>query len=121
MVEFIQWWNIFFTEGHIGILLLKALWYIDFSHLITVANLFFPDASFSENFYGLKRILGNGDKLNTHHKNLSLIFIVILPYLKKMVDEKQYIIRLEQAEGLIQKVFLWIFFHHYGNMHVKYI
>lgn len=67
---------------------------------------FFSDASFSENFYGLKRILENGHKLHTHHKNLSLIFIIILPYLKKKIDEKKYIIKLEQAEGLIQKVFL---------------
>lgn len=65
---------------------------------------FFVDASFSENFYSLKRILGNGGNLKEYNKNISLIFIVVLPYLRRKLNEKYYIIRLENAEGLLQKV-----------------
>lgn len=87
------WLNLFSNETFF---LLKVI--LEFYYL----NNF--DASFAENFYGLKRVLGNGNKLSKYHKNLSLIFIVVLPYLKRKFDEKQHIIKLEQAEGLIQKV-----------------
>lgn len=65
-----------------------------------------PDASFSENFYGLKRILNNGDKLRGHYKNLSFIFIVVLPYFRRKLNEKHSIIQLENADGLLQKVLI---------------
>lgn len=68
------------------------------------------DSSFSENFYGLKRILGNGEKLNKHDKNLALIFIVLLPYLRRKLNEKHQIIRVEHAERLIEKVSPLTFF-----------
>lgn len=62
------------------------------------------DSSFSENFYGLKRISLNHDSLTKKHKELSLIFLVAIPYFKRKLDEKIAIIRIENAEGSIQKV-----------------
>ncbi|KAL1502651.1 hypothetical protein ABEB36_007765 [Hypothenemus hampei] len=63
------------------------------------------DASFSENFYGLKRLLLNGKPLAKHERELSLIFLVAVPYFKRKVEEKLEIYRIEQAEGSLKQDF----------------
>ncbi|XP_072394885.1 peroxisome assembly protein 12 [Diabrotica undecimpunctata] len=63
------------------------------------------DASFAENFYGLKRVSSNGDAITKRHRELSLIFLVGIPYFKRKIDEKVAIIRIENAEGSIRKDF----------------
>ncbi|CAG9854788.1 unnamed protein product [Phyllotreta striolata] len=73
--------------------------------LLQYHYLAFYDASFSENFYGLRRISPAGDSLTKKHKELSLIFLVIIPYFKRKLDEKIAIIRLENAEGSLRKDF----------------
>ncbi|KAJ8953642.1 hypothetical protein NQ314_007249 [Rhamnusium bicolor] len=61
------------------------------------------DASFSENFYGLKRVLVSNEQLTKHHKELSLIFLVVLPYFRRKMEEKLAVIRIENAEGYLTK------------------
>ncbi|XP_066153850.1 peroxisome assembly protein 12 [Euwallacea fornicatus] len=63
------------------------------------------DASFSENFYGLKRLLSNGTQLTKREKEISLLFLVAVPYLKKKLEEKIQIYRIENAEGQLTKNF----------------
>ncbi|KAJ8917239.1 hypothetical protein NQ315_002256 [Exocentrus adspersus] len=63
------------------------------------------DASFSENFYGLKRVPGNDTKLSKHHRELSLIFLVALPYFKRKMEERITVIRIENAEGYLKQDF----------------
>ncbi|KAF2904853.1 hypothetical protein ILUMI_01324 [Ignelater luminosus] len=61
------------------------------------------NASFSEYFYGLQRISCNSDtKLSDYHKKVSLVFLIVLPYLKRKLEEKIQIYRIENAEGSIQ-------------------
>ncbi|KAJ8980407.1 hypothetical protein NQ317_009402 [Molorchus minor] len=57
---------------------------------------------FSENFYGLKRVVSNRESLTQHHKELSLIFLVVLPYFKRKLEEKIAVIRIESAEGYLR-------------------
>ncbi|XP_018562005.1 peroxisome assembly protein 12 [Anoplophora glabripennis] len=61
------------------------------------------DASFSENFYGLKRVVADNGKLTKRHKELSLIFLVALPYFKRKMEEKIAVIRIENAEGYLRQ------------------
>lgn len=68
----------------------------------------FLDSSFSENFYGLKRLLLNGKALTLREKELSLIFLVVLPYFKRKIDDKVQMYRIEEAEGYLRKVNLII-------------
>ncbi|CAG9767695.1 unnamed protein product [Ceutorhynchus assimilis] len=63
------------------------------------------DASFSENFYGLKRILLNDKPLTKHDKELSLLLLVAAPYFKRKIEEKLQCYRIEQAEGYLRKDF----------------
>lgn len=62
------------------------------------------DATFSENFYGLKRVLDNGNTLTSHHRRISLLFCVLLPYFKRKLDEKVALYRLENADGCLHNV-----------------
>lgn len=63
------------------------------------------DGSFSEHFYGLKRaILNTEESLNEKHRLLSLITIVLVPYLKRKVEEKIVIYKLQRAEGSLKSV-----------------
>lgn len=64
----------------------------------------FSDASFSENFYGLKRILSNGKELTKHEKELSIIFLVAIPYFKRKIEDKLQLYRIENAEGYLRNV-----------------
>jgi peroxin-12 len=50
------------------------------------------DGSFSENFYGLKRVPVNSEgkktgPLKSHHRKWSLFFLVVVPYLKDKLDK----------------------------------
>ncbi|XP_063922295.1 peroxisome assembly protein 12 [Zophobas morio] len=63
------------------------------------------DATFSENFYGLKRVLDNNATLSEHHRRISLLFSVLLPYFKRKLDEKVALYRLEQADGCLRNNF----------------
>ncbi|RZC34786.1 peroxisome assembly protein 12 [Asbolus verrucosus] len=63
------------------------------------------DATFSENFYGLKRILDNNNQLSNHHRRISLLFTVLLPYFKRKLDDKVALYRLEQADGCLRNNF----------------
>lgn len=76
------------------------------------------EASFSEYFYGLKRehIRQNG-RFSHNKKQISWIFLVILPYIKRKLEDKVMQYRLEEAEvGLwnrdfnskMKKIFLTI-------------
>ncbi|XP_044260896.1 peroxisome assembly protein 12 [Tribolium madens] len=63
------------------------------------------DATFSENFYGLKRVLDNDNQLTSHHRRISLLFCVFLPYFKRKLDEKVALYRLENADGCLRNNF----------------
>lgn len=45
------------------------------------------DGSFSENFYGLKRVAADGSPLRTSYRYRSLAMLVGFPYLKAKIDE----------------------------------
>lgn len=64
-------------------------------------------ASFSETFYGLKRIaLVNGkfyDQLSKKQKYLSLICIVLIPYLREKLSKLSYRYKLEEIDGYISR------------------
>ncbi|CAG9818722.1 unnamed protein product [Phaedon cochleariae] len=57
----------------------------------------YHDASFAENFYGLKRVTNDGT-LTKKNREISLIFLIIIPYLKRKLEEKIALIRIEEAE-----------------------
>uniref|UniRef100_T1JC72 Peroxisome assembly protein 12 n=1 Tax=Strigamia maritima TaxID=126957 RepID=T1JC72_STRMM len=65
-------------------------------------------SSFSENFYGLKRIPTETDEnsLKTHHKlpnkvhRKSLIFLVLFPYIKLLITKKFELERELEADGI---------------------
>ncbi|KAK4878832.1 hypothetical protein RN001_011338 [Aquatica leii] len=61
------------------------------------------DAGFSEYFYGLQRISTKTKSLTDAERKLSLIFIVLLPYIKRKVDEKVQLYKLEHAENTLKK------------------
>nr|CAH7746480.1 unnamed protein product [Callosobruchus chinensis] len=63
------------------------------------------DASFSENFYGLKRVCADGKHLSNHHRELSLLFLVLVPYFKRKFDEKVTLYMLEEADGYLNHDF----------------
>ncbi|XP_022907229.2 peroxisome assembly protein 12 [Onthophagus taurus] len=59
------------------------------------------DASFSEYFYGLKRISSDGKLLSDHQRKLSFLFLVILPYLKRKLEERINFYKIQNAEGVL--------------------
>lgn len=65
------------------------------------------NASFSENFYGLQRLpaLTKGS-LSTKQKQLSVLILVLLPYLMRKVESRIVAYRLELAEGSLRDVSL---------------
>ncbi|XP_050313615.1 peroxisome assembly protein 12 [Anthonomus grandis grandis] len=63
------------------------------------------DSSFSENFYGLKRVMSGESPLMKHQKELSLLFLVVVPYFKRKIEERLQIYRIEHAEGYLRKDF----------------
>jgi peroxin-12 len=63
------------------------------------------DSTFSENFYGLQRVLDDGAPLSRHHRRISLLFAVLLPYFKRKLDEKASLYRLENADGCLRNNF----------------
>lgn len=50
-------------------------------------------------------MLSNGDNLKNFHKEYSLLFLVLLPYVKRKVEEKITVIQIEQADGNLRKVY----------------
>ncbi|XP_060533168.1 peroxisome assembly protein 12 isoform X2 [Cylas formicarius] len=71
--------------------------------LLELYYLRYYDASFSENFYGLKRVASNGSELTKHDREISLIVLVALPYFKRKIDEKIQLYKIENAEGSLRK------------------
>ncbi|KAI4454578.1 peroxisome assembly protein 12 peroxin-12 [Holotrichia oblita] len=59
------------------------------------------DASFSEYFYGLQRISIKNIPLSKQQKHLSLVFLIVLPYIKQKLNRKLDVYKLENAEGLL--------------------
>ncbi|KAJ8956382.1 hypothetical protein NQ318_015120 [Aromia moschata] len=78
------------------------------------------DSSFSENFYGLKRTLVNNEGLTKHHRELSLIFLVVLPYFKRKMEEKaaslELRIRRVFKKGPTEKIDTPVAFHFRGRV-----
>lgn len=66
-------------------------------------GVFFPAASFSETFYGLKRIAIRDSKgrykLTETQEKLSLILIVLFPYLKNKLLELSQRYKLQEIDG----------------------
>ncbi|CAH0548690.1 unnamed protein product [Brassicogethes aeneus] len=79
--------------------------YLALNYVLQYQYLKYYDSSFSENFYGLKRVTLSNSKLSEQNKNLSLAVLVILPYLKRKLEEKIAIYKLESAEGCLRKDF----------------
>ncbi|KAF7282103.1 peroxisomal biogenesis factor 12 [Rhynchophorus ferrugineus] len=63
----------------------------------------FYDSSFSENFYGLKRIILNGQGLRNYERDLSLVLLVLVPYIKRKIEDKVQIYRIQNAEGSLRR------------------
>lgn len=59
------------------------------------------DASFSEYFYGLRRVSIKNRPLSSKDRYLCLFLLAILPYIKRKLDEKLNMYKLENAEGLL--------------------
>jgi hypothetical protein len=80
--------------------------YGEYSRLSDTITLQFrlSDSTFSENFYGLQRVLDDGAPLSRHHRRISLLFAVLLPYFKRKLDEKASLYRLENADGCLRNV-----------------
>lgn len=70
----------------------------------------FTDASFSEYFYGLQRVSvgadtnNNGQSITIHERNLSMIYLVLLPYLKIKIEQRLAVYRLELADNILTDV-----------------
>lgn len=68
-------------------------------------NIFFPAASFSEVFYGLKRIGITNFKvrhnLSKKQEKLSLVLMVLFPYLKNKLSELSQSYKLEEIDGYV--------------------
>lgn len=64
-------------------------------------------ASFSETFYGLKRIsLINGkfdEQLSKKQKYFSLIFLVLIPYIREKLTKLSYRYKVEEIDGYIAR------------------
>ncbi|CAH1993461.1 unnamed protein product [Acanthoscelides obtectus] len=61
------------------------------------------DSTFSENFYGFKRMCVDGKSLSNHHIELSLLFIVLVPYFKRKFDKKVTLYMIEEADGYFKQ------------------
>ena len=59
-------------------------------------------ASFAEYFYGLQRISTVTNELNDTHRKISLLILVVLPYIKVKIDERIQLFKLENAENVLQ-------------------
>ncbi|KAI4454596.1 peroxisome assembly protein 12 peroxin-12 [Holotrichia oblita] len=70
-----------------------------FQRIIEV--ILYYDASFSEYFYGLQRISIKNIPLSKQQKHLSLVFLIVLPYIKQKLNRKLDVYKLENAEGLL--------------------
>ncbi|XP_023029936.1 peroxisomal biogenesis factor 12 isoform X2 [Leptinotarsa decemlineata] len=86
-----SWLNDYFEES-----------FLCLNGLLQYYYLAYYDASFSENFYGLKRVSRSHSNLSKKQREYSLIFLVILPYFKRKVEEKIALIRIEKAEGCLR-------------------
>lgn len=88
------WLSEYYDETFLGFNLLLQLYYLR-KH----------DASFSENFYGLKRVsLSSTEALNGKEKQISLLVIAIFPYVKRKLEEKINNYRIQKAEGSLRNV-----------------
>ncbi|XP_044763306.1 peroxisome assembly protein 12 [Coccinella septempunctata] len=59
------------------------------------------DASFSENFYGLKRVHKDGTPLRESYKIFCATYVAILPYLKKRIEERYNYYMTQDVEGVL--------------------
>lgn len=89
-----QWLCNYYDETFLGINVLLQYYYL-WKH----------DASFSENFYGLKRVTLNSTKpLSETQRQLSLLMLTVLPYFKRKLQEKITIYKVQKAEGTLRDV-----------------
>lgn len=49
-------------------------------------------------------MLGNDENLTKYHRELSLGLLVLAPYFRRKIEEKIIVLRIENAEGYLQKV-----------------
>lgn len=68
-------------------------------------SLLFSAASFSETFYGLKRITVDNselkEELSSKQRLLSLLLLVLVPYLKQKLARLSMRYQLEEADGYV--------------------
>lgn len=77
--------------------------FINFSCPLVKVN--FLGASFAENFYGLQRIPIDANKtLSNFDRSLSLITLLVFPYLRRKLEDRIAVYRLEKAESRLQNV-----------------
>lgn len=57
-------------------------------------------ASFSETFYGLKRV-SKGGKLSTREERLSLFMLVVFPHVRNKLLKLSEKYRLDHADGIV--------------------
>lgn len=62
------------------------------------------NASFAEHFYNLQRVPVTGEKFQTRHRNISLIILVILPYLYRKLGKRMSQYQLDDADGYFDNV-----------------
>lgn len=88
------WLSDYYDEAFLGVNLLLQYYYLK-KH----------DASFSEHFYGLKRVIVDSNQaLSEKERLLSLVTIAVLPYFKRKLEEKIVLYRLQNAEGSLRDV-----------------
>lgn len=64
----------------------------------------FPDAPFSENSYGLKRVFQDGKPLTELYKLFCATYVALLPYLKKKIEERHNYYMTQDVEGALGNV-----------------
>lgn len=63
------------------------------------------DASFSENFYGLKRVYNNDQPLGEFCKLVCASYAAFLPYLKRKMEERYNLYMTQDIEGTLENGF----------------
>lgn len=84
-------------------------------------------ASFSEHFYGLKRVSAvklDEQTINLKEKKLCFILLVVLPYVKIKIEEKLTQYRLELADGILlnnwKRKLKSLLCHSHSFLHISY-
>jgi len=75
--------------------------YLAVDALVQFSHLRVFKASFSEHFYGLRRLDKNGERITQRHLVLSFVILVFYPYVKKKLDKLLTDLRHEMASERI--------------------